>query len=224
MEPSPKVCSECHQHSLIEDTETGERVCRLCGLVVERPMKFDQNLPFDTTYALTSELALNKSLGGTLSHRGLLRVLAKSRNGTADLGIRARQIRVITETFEPPALARILRMAYELSRSFELEKDYIFNNCLGRNIRRSYWLVKELGLNINAKVVAETVFWLTLAQYGKNKLAQEAAEKLDVDVALLITLVKLYGVLALYRKQKTIYKDVKPKAFLAELLAKQWKT
>lgn len=35
------------------DKEKGERVCHECGLVVDRPMHFSEDLPFDTTYALT---------------------------------------------------------------------------------------------------------------------------------------------------------------------------
>jgi len=107
------ICPECFSSDVFEDEASGELVCRSCGLVIDWLPSFDDSLPFDQTYALESALSVGKSLGGTLPSRGLYRILAKSSSGTEDLGIRARQIRIITETNDPPDLAKLLREAYK---------------------------------------------------------------------------------------------------------------
>jgi len=85
-------------------------------------------------------LAVGKSLGGTITRGALYRILAKSAAGAEDLGIRARHIRVIIETNDPPDLARILRKGTSLIKEFNLENDKLLAHDLGRNIRRAYWL------------------------------------------------------------------------------------
>lgn len=186
------VCPECLNARVVEDAEMGERVCTSCGYVFPREEgEFNEDLPFDTTYALTSELALGRSLGGTLPNKGLYRVLAKSRNGAVDLGIRARQIRVMTEVNEHPTLARMLKMAFELSKRYGVEGDKLFNNDLGANVRRTFWLARELGLNVKAGETVETVFWLTLCQHGKTGLASAVQGKVKLNPKILNLTVKL---------------------------------
>ncbi|MGB9774606.1 MAG: TFIIB-type zinc ribbon-containing protein [Bacteroidota bacterium] len=185
------VCPECLNARVVEDAETGERVCTSCGMVVSRGEQVSMDLPFDTTYALTSELALGRSLGGTLPSNGLYRVLAKGRNGAVDLGIRARQIRVLTEVNEHPALARMLKLAFELSKRFGLEGDKLFNNDLGANVRRTFWLLRELHLNVKVGETVETVFWLTLCQHGKTGLASSVQGKVKLNPKILNLTVKL---------------------------------
>ena len=68
-------------------------------------------------------MAVGKSLGGTITRQGLYRILAKSAAGTEDLGIRARHIRIMIETNDPPDLARILRKGTSLIKEFNLENE-----------------------------------------------------------------------------------------------------
>jgi len=193
------VCPECLEAKVYEDRETGERVCRSCGIVLPRQTQLlDERLPFDTTYALESELAVGKSLGSTLERRGYFQVLARS--GHEDLGIRARHIRTLAETSEPPRLANLLKRAYDLSKSFSLEGDKIFNNDLGRNVRRAFWLCRELELNLSG--VAETAFLLTASQYGRNDLVSKANESLAVNHALLNLVLKLNHFLLTIKTEK----------------------
>jgi hypothetical protein len=192
-----RVCPECLDVTLVEDSETGERVCSRCGLVLDsdEPSRFDESLPFDTTYALESSLAVGKSLGGTLSRYGLYRVLAKSQSGAVDLGLRARYMRVFTETSEYPGLAKALRMGYELSKSFGLEENKVFNNVLGKNIRRAFWTVKELGLHVSRKELVETAFHLATAK-DEKLLAAVNGHVLAVNSVLLNLMLKLDAFLA----------------------------
>lgn len=191
---NPLKCS-CGGSDFFVDYDHNEVVCKSCGMIVCEA-EFDTRLPFNTTYALESDLAVDKSLGGTLSRKGLIRVLAKSNATKAleekgenlDLGLRARQIRVITKTIEHPQLASLLKRAYEVTKRFNMEDDKLFNNDLGKNIRRTFWLMKELGLEKSRRTVVETVFWLTLCQYGMKK---QMRRRLDVDSSLLNLALKL---------------------------------
>jgi len=197
------VCPECFEPNFFEDSEAGEQVCRSCGLtlpILER----DNRLPFGTTYALESDLAVGKSLGGSLPKRSLYQILARSNNGSEDLGIRARQIRILSETNEPPSLAKMLGKAYEVSKHFNLEGDFIFNNDLGRNVRRAFWLARELEININS--AAETAFWITLCQHGNQKLILEAESQLKINQTLLGLILKLNHLL-LTVKNETLSQD-----------------
>ena len=56
---------------MVEDLETGEVICRSCGYVIEKLSNLDFRLPFGTTYALESPLAVGKSLGGTITRQEL---------------------------------------------------------------------------------------------------------------------------------------------------------
>jgi len=198
------VCPECLEAKVYEDPETGERVCRNCGIVLPRQTQImDERLPFDTTYALESELAVGKSLGSTLERKGYFQVLARS--GREDLGIRARHIRTLAETSEPPRLANLLKRAYDISKGFSLEGDKIFNNDLGRNVRRAFWLCRMLELNFGG--VAETAFLLTASQYGRNNLVSKANESLAVNHALLNLVLKLNHFLLTIKKEKTPTED-----------------
>jgi len=196
-------CPECLRNEFVEIYETGETVCKNCGLVLSKAAEFDTRLPFNTTYALESSLAAGKSLGSTISGKGLFKVLAKAPSGTKDLGLRARHIRIMTETSEHPQLARLLKDAYSLSKRFDVENDKLFNQDLGINIRRAFWLVKELCLGLSRKAIAETVFWMTLCQYGKRETALQAQKVLkSINPALLNLTIKLNYFLLTIRKEK----------------------
>jgi len=209
VDKNPMKCPDCGSYDFYVDRKNGEVVCKNCGLVVSFEVDFDTRLPFDTTYALESSLAVGKSLGGTLSGKGLFKVLAKAPSGTKDLGLRARHIRVMTETSEHPQLARLLKDAYGLSKRFGVENDKLFNQDLGINIRRAFWLVKELCLGLSRKAIAETVFWMTLCQYGKRETALKAENVLkSINPTLLNLTIKLNYFLLTIRKEKPPSLDV----------------
>jgi len=98
---------------------------------------------------------------------------------------------------------RLLKEAYGLSKRFGVENDRLFNQDLGINIRRAFWLVKELCLDCSKRAIAETVFWMTLCQYGKDKTAFEAQNALkSINPALLNLTIKLNHFLLTIRKEK----------------------
>jgi len=179
------ICPECLQPSAQIDAETGEKVCVKCGAVIESNYEHDLSLPFDTTYALESYLATDKSLGGTLNGKSLMRVLAMSANGSEDLGIRARHIRTIIQLSEPPDLDKALKHAYNQSRSQNMDHDKLFNQDLGRNVRMAYNICNIIHYKTTPKTLADTCFYLTLQQYGKTTLAQQILHQLNVDAKLM---------------------------------------
>ena len=179
------VCPECLNARVYEDPETGERVCGYCGAVLDN-VEYDESLPYDTTYALTSDLAYDKSLGGTLNGKALMRVLAQSPGGNADLGLRARLVKVVVETVEHPLVKKAKKKAYELSRIYGLETDYIFNNDVGRLLQQAYYVAKTIDEPTVLRNMAETCFWLCLIRYGKKELAERFKAENNINTRLVM--------------------------------------
>ena len=196
------ICPECLRARVYRDPETGERVCMNCGYVLEDEPTPDNRLPFGTTYALESHLAVGRSLGGTLPSREISRII--ERNGGGDIGSRIKAIRVAIETSEPPQLARLLQIGYELSKKHGLDHDKLFNNDLGINIRRAYRLasdLKKFGVKVTYEEVAGTAFLLTLMQYGKKEEGRTPGVKINHN---LLSLLYVY-----YRTLATIARKTK---------------
>lgn len=184
-ESSYGLCPECLSSKIVEDPETGEVICRSCGYVIEKLPNLDFRLPFGTTYALESPLVVGKSLGGTITRQGLYRILAKSAAGTEDLGIRARHIRIMIETNDPPDLARILRKGTSLIKEFNLENEKLLAHDLGRNIRRAYWLTTQLAIRISGKAIAETALYITIQKHKKKAIKyRNILEKIKPNIQL----------------------------------------
>ncbi|MGB9671932.1 MAG: TFIIB-type zinc ribbon-containing protein [Candidatus Norongarragalinales archaeon] len=174
------VCPECLEAKVYYDHEKSERVCGNCGYVFDEPAEFDQSLPYDTTYALTSDLAYDKSLGGTLNGKALMRVIAQSpasnelaKEGNLHLGVRARVIKVIADSTEEQAA---LKQAYDLSKEYGLESDPLFNNILGKEVRRALYFCKMERKPTRGLV--PTCFLLVLRLAGKKALADEFEAKM----------------------------------------------
>jgi hypothetical protein len=129
-EPS-QICPECHQNWLVKSN--GELVCIHCGFVCDEERSFNPNLPFDETFAFESKLAFGRSLGGTLPHGQLSRVIARSSNGSKDLPIRAIHLKTIVESVEPPQAMKLKAEISGLLKRYGLYgEDYNeFNHLLG---------------------------------------------------------------------------------------------
>ena len=184
-ESSYGLCPECLSAEIVEDPETGEVICKSCGYVIEKLPSLDFRLPFGTTYALESPLAVGKSLGGTITRQGLYKILAKSAAGTEDLGIRARHIRIMIETNDPPDLARILKKGNNLIKEFNLENEKLLAHDLGKNIRRAYWLTTQLAIRIPKKAIAETALYITIQKHKRKAIKyREILQKIKPNVQL----------------------------------------
>jgi hypothetical protein len=186
------VCPECLSARLFPDPETGERTCGACGYVVNaddgQDACMDESLDFNTTYALESSMAIGKSLGSSPALRDTYKILAVANKD--DLGLRARQIRIMSETNEHPRLAELLRLLYELSKRYGVDGDKIFNNDVATNLRRAFWLTREIDLKVTKRALAESVFWFTACQSGKREVAAKAKMELLIDPKVLHLIIK----------------------------------
>ena len=99
------VCPECTEMTV--KIVGIMQVCHKCGLDLG-PWEMDVSLPFDTTYVPTSSMALGKSLGGTLPSKQVHRVLMKSPTGRKDIGLRARYINIVHESYETSTVKKLL--------------------------------------------------------------------------------------------------------------------
>ena len=184
-ESSYGLCPECLSSKIVEDPETGEVICKSCGYVIEKLPNLDFRLPFGTTYALESPLAVGKSLGGTITRQGLYRILVKSAAGAEDLGIRARHIRIMIETNDPPDLARILKKGNNLIKKYNLENEKLLAHDLGKNIRRAYWLTTQLAIRIPKKAIAETALYITIQKRKRKAIKyREILQKIKPNIQL----------------------------------------
>jgi len=108
-----------------------------------------------------------------------------------DVPLRAKRVRIMTSS-ENLDLDSLLYAAFELSTRHKLEKDKVFNNNLGRNIRRAHWLVHDLKIKTSKRRLVDTMFYFTLCQNRKVCMTiqshaqpqKEPQKNLDIDDGL----------------------------------------
>jgi len=169
-----KLCPECFEESVEFDAESGERVCRRCGLVVEEYLdQFSDDLPFDTTYALTNHLAFGKSLGGTLPMKQLYKVLAQAPEGTKDLPIRSTQIQVLANAVEPPVVKTMLNYGSRMLKELGLDRDedacHVLSDEYGRCVRTVAAFLQVSRMRVQPHVVARAALYHILIQLYPEK-------------------------------------------------------
>ena len=138
------VCPECLKMTI--KIVGVMRICYKCGLELGR-WELDPSLPFDTTYAPTSSMALGRSLGGTLPSKQAYRVLMMSPTGRKDIGLRARYINIIHEANESPTVKKLLEYGSGLLKSLGLEEKHVFANIYADHLRKMgvYLEAKRIG-------------------------------------------------------------------------------
>jgi hypothetical protein len=170
-----KICPECLEKSVEADDETGERVCKRCGLVVGEYLEeqLSDELPFDTTYALTNHLAFGKSLGGTLPRNKLYEVLAKAPEGIKDLPIRSAQIQVLSSAVEPPVVRRMLNYGSQMLKQLYLDRNeaecHKLSDQYGRCIRAVAAFLQVSKMKAQPHLVARAALYHVLIQLYPEK-------------------------------------------------------
>ena len=190
-----KFCPECMEKTVIFDREHGEYVCTKCGLVVERVMNLSENLPWDTTYALTSNIAFGKSLGDTLPRRYLHRVIAKSPADVKDLPVRSTQIQIVNSAVDPPIVRRMLSYGSRLLRGLGMDRDtelcHTFADRYGRLLRKLAAFLQVAKLKVQPHMVARAALYHQLKETGLNKKADEAKRKFPFNMDKHLKVVQL---------------------------------
>jgi hypothetical protein len=170
-----KTCPEYLTESVELDSKTGERVCKRCGLVVGEYLEeqLSDDLPFDTTFALTNHLAFGKSLGGTLPSNQLYKVLAQAPEGIKDLPIRSAQIQVLSNAVEPPVVRRMLNYGSQMLKQLYLDRDeeecHELSDQYGRCIRAVAAFLGVSKLKVQPHLVARAALYHLLIQLYPEK-------------------------------------------------------
>jgi hypothetical protein len=151
-------------HNFIQTPDNHEIVCSKCGLVREKGTI--HSLPFGQTFSPTSAISFGKSLGDTLNYYGLLRVLAKSANGRQDLGLRAKEIRLITQTVEPPAMKKCLEIASVKLIILGFDANHVIANDVGSLLRKLTIFCMLSKINCSSKELADAALYYTLKKHG----------------------------------------------------------
>jgi len=138
------ICPECLAMTVRFVGAT--RVCSRCGLELGR-WEMDDSLPFDTTFAPMSGIALGRSLGSTLPKSRTYKVLMKSQTGDKDIGLRARFINILHESNETPTAKRLLEYGSNLLQRLSLDDDHILANIYGNHLRQLADYLSAKGLN-----------------------------------------------------------------------------
>jgi hypothetical protein len=88
------------------------------------------------------------------------------------LQLRVQKTRSITNQ-ETRGLDGLLKMAFDLSKRCGLgtKSESKFNNSLGANVRRAFRLNQDYHLVVPKRGLVETMFYLTLIQFGKKSVA-----------------------------------------------------
>jgi hypothetical protein len=213
------LCPEC-----IGDLEErdGDVVCTACGLVVSN-FAVEEEIPFGELKTPEGELSDGHGLGMTLGGKGLFCVLANA-NGVTDLPIRAKQISVMVRKVEHPKIMTMIRYGQLLVKNWgyaEREKwqHIIVRHSLGQLIHKvgAYIVLSEW--RVNLKQVTEICFVLTLKRLFGERMFQEATQKLNVDLNLLIA-VDILGAIAKdndYGKIGSILRGTKEKQVIFPL-------
>jgi hypothetical protein len=146
-------------------TRDGELACKFCG-EVKQSFNMIPQLPMDVTYQPSSSICFGKALGNTLNYYGLLRVLAKGPGGRSDLGIRARQIKLITMQTEPPQLHKSLNIASAKLILLGFEENHVVSNDCGNLLRKLFAFLMLSKMKFQTQELADAALYYTLKKHG----------------------------------------------------------
>jgi len=193
-------CRYCFSKNVWTDRENGERICKSCGYVLEQENSMVHTLPFDETYALTSNIAFGKSLGGTLSRNATYRVLAKTRDAESKTNVPIRQITTITNTFDPPVARNMLSYGSRILKNLGLQRDTgpsaVLAHTLGGTLRKvgGFLAVSKMYEEVQPAMLVRAAVWFTLKRFGLMDEAEECRRKYkfrERDLKLVLKIAEL---------------------------------
>jgi len=191
-------CPNCFEKSIWQDPENGERVCKSCGYVLEREASMNHTLPFDETYALTSNIAFGKSLGGTLSRNATYRVLAKTRDAESKANVPIRQITTITETVDPPIVKNMLAYSSRLLKALgftpENNISAVLAHDLGGILRKVGGFLAVSKIEVQPFMLVRAAIWVTLEKFGLIDEAQNCRRRYkfrESDLKIILKIAEL---------------------------------
>jgi len=173
------LCLECG--GSLRRSLDGEVCCSKCGLVWDSqntaeyiPFPEREQLEkgdFEQHWQPVNALGFMKSLGDPcLENSGkggkaLMRVLAKSVNGSTDLGLRAKHIRVMVQAEDPPQLRRVLSRISDLLKRLGYGENWELANYAGNLARAAVAFKLTAKLEVNMSL-ADAVVLFCLKKFG----------------------------------------------------------
>jgi hypothetical protein len=137
------------------------------------------------TYQPTNQIVFGRGLGNTLDRFGLLRVLAKGKNGTEDLGIRARQICILASTIEPQALKNALQHASKALTILGFAENHLLSNDTGSLLRKATSWLLIAKCKFHSKELAHASIYYVLKKYGMSPEPPEKRNNGTVETVVL---------------------------------------
>jgi hypothetical protein len=188
------LCPDCFE-PLIE-LPTGVKICRKCGGEYNdgAQIEFDRiPLPekeekayFEGHWNTGNSLSFNGALGTTqlVKQRLICRILSRKNGDNRDLGLRARQIKILVEHDEPETLRRALQRGSEALKAFGFEKNMMVGNTVGQYIRKLYaYLALTKTEHFNSRWTADCCVFYTL----RYKFFYEPTPKEKIEHGFVVT-------------------------------------
>jgi len=192
------LCPDCLQPLII--TPDGAKICKTCAGEWDGNTTEEDRIPlpqseqgqqegFESHWQPGNELAFNRGMGVNqwISGKAFCRIISrKDPKFNEDLGIRARQLKILTSVNEHPKIQRLLALGSELCKNFNMDTNknehIIFSNMLGRELRKigAYLIVKGDRPDVNLPPTAKAVFVILLRKYFPEKF-QDAVKRLKID-------------------------------------------
>jgi hypothetical protein len=155
---------------------------------------------YNTTYKDIATYVLNKKL---LTPTEISKMFHMN-----DLPLRFYRLRILSSA-ENPELDKLLKEAFGISIKYGLDNDKVFNNNLGRNIRRAFHLVHDMKIKVPKQTIATSAFYYTLYQ-GNRLNGQILTATLNIKYELPISkllfklLMKFHNILGELHKEAEV--------------------
>ena len=181
------TCPECGCTQFSLDKERGELTCTNCGLVKERGIesRFTVDFQQSRNCSPTAAISFGKSHGGTIDDNALFKVLAGQT--TEDLGLRARFMRIFTNTLEHPVVKLMLTLGSKRVREARWQindqekKSICFAEDFAKKLRYIGAFIAFGNFHPRLRKIVDATFVLCLEQYGEIRLMNDAFEALEID-------------------------------------------
>jgi len=174
-------CPFCGFSRLYHDVWRGEVVCPKCGSVIPQELPIRQC--FSDSHNPTNNLAFGRNLGSYMSKRDLMRILRMSEAGEKDLGLRARQIRIMLSEEERRVVKTMLENTSKILKDAgyhtNKDKDAQIADVSGRIARAVAWFLYFFNRR-PTREYAEAIVLYTIWLFEGREKAKHIAEKLSL--------------------------------------------
>jgi len=196
---SSGLCSECFSPLLL--LHDGRWLCPNCKIeydgngenIEDDRVPFPQGTDaekgyFESHFNPANALAFSNNMGTQtlIKTNAIAKVIARKDggDGNRDLGLRARQIKILVEHDEPETLRRALQRGSEALKAFGFEKNMMVGNTVGQFIRKLYaYLALTKTEHFNSRWTADCCVFYTL----RYKFFYEPQPKEKIEHGFVVT-------------------------------------